>query len=172
MASGRREWRHCVTVTCMGTEPKESLIHREIISAGAESSLGEVELDFECSYCCCFPSGKALRTWNLADSKHVFWERYDIRKHSDIQCHCVWEKLVNVEAPAGALVKNSFLLDKGSPYLNSGWVSFLRRLLACHGARERSLFGAEEGSLDKPLGRSVLGMSWIPPGACVGTSSV
>ena len=59
----------------------------------------------------------------MAVSKCVFWECYHIRKHLDIKCHRLWENLVNMEPPARALVKNSFLLDKGFPYLNSGFVS-------------------------------------------------
>lgn len=59
----------------------------------------------------------------MAVSKYVFWECYHIRKYLDINHHRLWENLVNTEPPAGALIKNSFLLDKGFPYLNSGLVS-------------------------------------------------
>lgn len=59
----------------------------------------------------------------MAVSKYVFWECYHIRKHLDTKRQRLWENLVNMEPPVGALVKNSFLLDKGFPYLNIGLVS-------------------------------------------------
>lgn len=59
----------------------------------------------------------------MAVSKYVFWECYHIRKHLGIKHRRLWENLVNVEPLAEALIKNSFLLDKGFPYLNSGLVS-------------------------------------------------
>lgn len=85
----------------------------------------------------------------MALSKYVFWECYHIRNHLDIKCHRSWENLVNTEAPAEALLKNSFLLDKGFPYLNSGLVSSPCRLVLCHGVGEASSSKAEEESLDE-----------------------
>lgn len=82
-------------------------------------------------------------------SKYVFWECYYIRNHLDIKRHHSWENLVNAEPPAEALLKNSFLLDKGFPYLNSGLVSSPCRLVLCHRVREASSSKAEEESLDE-----------------------
>ena len=90
----------------------------------------------------------------LADSKHGFLECYNIRKHLDIKHHCLWENLVNMEPPSGALIKNSFLLDKGFPYLNSGLVSSLQRLVLCHGDWECSSSWAKLRSLDKHSART------------------
>lgn len=82
-------------------------------------------------------------------SKYVFWECYYIRNHLDIKCHRSWENLVNAEPPVEALLKNSFLLDKGFPYLNSGLVSSPCRLVLCHRVGEASSSKAEEESLDE-----------------------
>lgn len=85
----------------------------------------------------------------MALSKYVFWECYHIRNHLDIKYHCSWENLVNTEPPAEALLKNSFVLDKGFPYLNSGLVSSPCRLVLCHRVGEDSSSKAEEESLDQ-----------------------
>lgn len=85
----------------------------------------------------------------MALSKYLFWECYHIRNHLDIKHHRSWENLVNTEPPAEALLKNSFLLDKGFPYLNSGLVSSPCRLVLCHRVREASSSKAEEESLDE-----------------------
>lgn len=85
----------------------------------------------------------------MALSKYVFWECYHVRNHLDIKHHCSWENLVNTEPPAEALLKNSFLLDKGFPYLNSGLVSSPCRLVLCHRVGEASSSKAEEESLDE-----------------------
>lgn len=85
----------------------------------------------------------------MALSKYVFWECYHIRNHLDIKHHCSWENLVNTEPLAEALLKNSFVLDKGFPYLNSGLVSSPCRLVLCHRVGEASSSKAEEESLDE-----------------------
>lgn len=84
----------------------------------------------------------------MAVSKYAFWERYHVRKHLYINHHCLWENLVNMKPPAEALIKNSFLLDKSFPYLNSGLVSSPLRLVLCHEVWEGSSLQAEEESLD------------------------
>lgn len=67
-----------------------------------------------------------------------------------------------MELLAGALVKHSFLLDKGFPYLNSGLVSSRHRLVLCHGVWEGS---SSEASLSElpftPL------FQWLDPVAFV-----